>query len=117
MLVGVGVNVNSQPGDFPPDIAPVLTTLAHEHKRPCDVGMLQVAVVKALRQLPDIDLDGWIARFRERDCTGGARYNMNYDGRQIYVTAQSVADDGSLLLRDERGHEHRVAAFTDLERA
>jgi BirA family biotin operon repressor/biotin-[acetyl-CoA-carboxylase] ligase len=117
MLVGVGVNVNSKPDDFPTDIAPQLTTLAHESRNPCDVNMLQVAVVRALRQLPEIDLDRWMAHFRERDCTGGTRYSLHVDGRPIYVTAESVAGNGTLLLRDERGREHCVAAFTDLERA
>jgi hypothetical protein len=35
----------------------------------------------------------------------------------LLVTAESVCDDGALLLRDAHGNEHRVAAFTDLERA
>jgi biotin-[acetyl-CoA-carboxylase] ligase BirA-like protein len=117
ILVGVGVNVNSKPADFPADIAPQLTTLSHEHRAPCDVNMLQVAIVRALRQLPDVELDTWMQRFHERDCTGGTRYTFNTGSRQLLVTAESVCDDGALLLRDAHGNEHRVAAFTDLERA
>lgn len=117
MLVGVGVNVNSKPADFPVDIAPQLTTLARERRAPCDVNMLQVSVVRALRQLPDIDLDAWITRFRERDCTGGAEYMLRVDGKPLRVRADRVVDDGALLLRDGQGKVHRVAAFSDLERA
>jgi BirA family biotin operon repressor/biotin-[acetyl-CoA-carboxylase] ligase len=117
MLVGVGINVNSKPADFPADLAPQLTTLGQELKNPYDVGLLQVAVVQALQQLPDIDLADWMQRFRERDCTGGTRYLLSVQGKQLPVTAEAVAEDGALLVRDAKGQEHRVAIFADLERA
>ena len=117
ILVGVGINVNSQPSDFPDDLAPQLTTLSHELGRSCDVRMLQLAVVRALRHLPDIDLSAWMTRFHERDCTSGTRYRLNADGRQLPVVAGTVADDGALLLHDDDGNEHRVTSFSELERA
>lgn len=116
MLVGVGLNVNSAPEDFPADIAPLLTTLARVRGKPLDVSMLQLAIVKALRQLPEFNLEHWLARFHELDCTAGTRYMLNVSGFQIPVTAQSVDASGELLLHDERGGEHRIAAFTELER-
>ena len=116
LLIGVGVNVNSQPSDFPADLAPGLTTLAKVRRKPCDVGMLQLAVVKALRQLPDIDLAHWLARFRDLDRTADTRYTLNVNGKQVFVTAVAVEENGELRLRDDHGREHRIAAFTELER-
>jgi BirA family biotin operon repressor/biotin-[acetyl-CoA-carboxylase] ligase len=117
VLVGVGVNVNSRPGDFPPDIAPQLTTLAHETQQDCDIAMLQLAVVRVLRQLPDVDIAKCLERFRELDRTAGTHYTLNVNGKPVLVVAEAVADDGALLLRDADGNGHRVAAFTDLEKA
>jgi BirA family biotin operon repressor/biotin-[acetyl-CoA-carboxylase] ligase len=116
LLVGVGINVNSTPEDFPSDIAPTLTTISAEKRKPVDVGMLQIAVIRALRQLPDCDLTVWLARFRELDRTAGTRYTLSVQGKQVPVTAVGVVDSGELLLHDARGGEHRISAFTELER-
>jgi len=116
LLVGVGLNVNSQAGDFPADLAPALTTLAAVSHKAHDVGMLQYAIAHALEALPGLDIGEWLARFRELDSTAGSRYTLNVDGRPVEVTADSVADSGELLLRDRHGTEHRIASFTELER-
>jgi len=116
LLVGVGLNVNSRESDFPPDLQAQLTTLSALKRGPLDVSMLKVAVTRALRQVPAVDLQECMRRFRERDCTAGTRYVLNRDGKQVQVTAAALADDGALLLHDAAGTEHRVASFTELER-
>jgi BirA family transcriptional regulator, biotin operon repressor / biotin---[acetyl-CoA-carboxylase] ligase len=116
LLVGVGINVNSQPADFPPELAPQLTTLAHERSSEVEVSIVQLAVVRALRQLPGVDIAALVAQFRERDCTAGTRYVLKIGVEQVPVVADRVLEDGALLLHDAQGNKHRVAAFTDLER-
>lgn len=118
LLVGVGLNVNSRPEDFPPDLAPELTTLSAARGRQLDVGLLQLAVGKALAQhLPAPDLDAWTARWLELDRTAGTRYTLIRQGRDIAVTARHVDSSGALTLVEADGAEHVVRSYTELERS
>jgi BirA family transcriptional regulator, biotin operon repressor / biotin---[acetyl-CoA-carboxylase] ligase len=117
LLIGVGINVNSTPLDFPADIAHRLTTLAQVARRHFDVDLLRLAIARALTQLPRVDLAAGLERFRALDQTAGTRYALMVDGKPLEVTARGMDAEGALLLEDAQGNPHRVISFSELESA
>ena len=108
-IIGIGINVNLRPADFP-EIQPMATSLADELGR--EVSRLEV--VRSLL----VEMD----RLYLSVVSGGSVYELWRDnmitlGRQVRVTegetlyqgvAESVAPDGSLLLRGGDGKLTRI---------
>lgn len=111
-IIGIGINVNFQRGDFPPEIQPLATSLfeevGHEVPRLSIIRSLLVEIEKLYLTLK----------------TGGSLYeewrdNLVTLGRPVRVksaeniyegVAESVGRDGSLLLRDAHGKMTRIIA-------
>ncbi|HTE54372.1 MAG TPA: biotin--[acetyl-CoA-carboxylase] ligase [Kofleriaceae bacterium] len=111
LVLGIGVNLGSR--SFPPELAAVATSLALEG------GAATPAQLRA-RLLPALEV--WLDRFfaggvaavgpawSEWSGMAGARVRVSAGGRTVEGTACGIAADGSLDVRDDRGHHVSVVA-------
>jgi len=108
VIIGVGIDVNQSAADFPAELRNSATSLKLETGKPLSRAALAVEV---LRQL-DHDYERLVSgRFQEiaeeweNHCTTlGQTVIIRIGDRRIRGRAESLSDDGALLLRSEHGH-------------
>jgi BirA family biotin operon repressor/biotin-[acetyl-CoA-carboxylase] ligase len=109
VVVGIGINVNGS--DFPPELAGRASSLEAHLGRRVDRGVLLAAVLDALEPAYDrlvregsaVALDAW-RPFGQL----GHRCVVDRDGVRIEGVAVDLDPQGALLLRDQAGEIHRV---------
>jgi BirA family biotin operon repressor/biotin-[acetyl-CoA-carboxylase] ligase len=112
VILGIGVDVNLAAAEFPADLRKVATSLKIETGR--EICRAELAA-EAMREL-DIDYakicghkfhevaDEW-----EAACvTIGKNVIVHIGDRKIRGHAESLDDDGALLVRTEHGHLERI---------
>jgi BirA family biotin operon repressor/biotin-[acetyl-CoA-carboxylase] ligase len=108
LIIGIGVDVNLNQADFPAELRSLASSLKIQSGKPVQRAELAVAV---LRELDD-EYERLIAgRFTaiadewEAHCgTIGQDVVIRSGQRQIRGRAESLGEDGALLLRTEHGH-------------
>jgi BirA family transcriptional regulator, biotin operon repressor / biotin---[acetyl-CoA-carboxylase] ligase len=112
VILGIGVDVNLGAGEFPPELRKLATSLKIESGRMISRAELATAIMREL----DSDYaricgggfakvaDEWEAHCR----TIGRGVTIQMGERRIRGRAESLDDDGALLLRTEHGHLERV---------
>jgi len=112
VIVGIGVNVNVNPGEFPPDLRKQATSLKAEAGMSISRPGLAASVLRELdndyARICDNDFatvaDEWAAQCS----TLGHTVVIRVGDRQIRGRAETLGDDGALLLRTEHGHLERI---------
>jgi BirA family biotin operon repressor/biotin-[acetyl-CoA-carboxylase] ligase len=112
VILGIGVDVNQDAAEFPPELRKIATSLKIAAGE--EISRAELAV-EILREL-DLDYaricggkfpavaDEW-----EAGCaTIGKNVSVQMGARQIRGRAESLDDDGALLVRTEHGHLERV---------
>jgi BirA family biotin operon repressor/biotin-[acetyl-CoA-carboxylase] ligase len=110
-IIGIGINVNLKPADFP-EILPLATSLSHELRK--DISRLELvrcllAEIESLYlTLPsgDIVYQEW----RDKLVTLGKKVRLSSEEATLEGIAESVARDGSLRLRQSDGSLTKVVA-------
>ena len=112
MILGIGIDVNVATSDFPPDLRKIATSLKIETGRHLSRIDLAAAILRELdadyqricrRQFATI-ADEW-----EAQCgTLGRRVSIHLGARILSGRAESLDDDGALLLRTDHGHLERI---------
>jgi BirA family biotin operon repressor/biotin-[acetyl-CoA-carboxylase] ligase len=112
VILGVGVDVNLGAGEFPPELRKLATSLKIEAGRTVSRPELATAMLRELdhdyarvcdRFFADV-ADEW-----EAHCTTiGRVVTIQIGGRRIRGRAESLDEDGALLLRTEHGHLERI---------
>jgi len=112
VILGIGVDVNLSSADFPPELRPQATSLKAELGRPVSRPQLAVAI---LRELDDDYARIGAGRFAEladeweKHCsTIGRNVAIRAGDRQIRGRAETLSEEGALLLRTEHGHLERI---------
>jgi BirA family biotin operon repressor/biotin-[acetyl-CoA-carboxylase] ligase len=112
VILGIGVDVNLGAGEFSPELRKLATSLKIESGRMISRAELATAILREL----DADYaricggdfaavaDEWEARCR----TIGHGVTIQIGDRRLRGRAESLDDDGALLLRTEHGHLERV---------
>jgi BirA family biotin operon repressor/biotin-[acetyl-CoA-carboxylase] ligase len=110
-VIGIGLNVNISLADFP-GIAPLATSLSHELggyvSRRRIIQSLLAEAERLYLALPEGD--SVFRQWRERLATLGQKVRVSSGEATCEGTAESVAPDGSLLLRQPDGNLLKVVA-------
>ena len=112
VILGIGVDVNLGAGEFPTELRKLATSLKIESGRTIERPELAAAILREL----DFDYaricagkftavaDEW-----EAHCaTIGNDVTIQIGGRKIRGRAESLDEDGALLVRTEHGHLERI---------
>ena len=112
VILGIGVDVNLNPGDFPAELRKVATSLKAELGKPVSRPDLAVAILRELdRDYARIATGQFAAladEWEEHGTTIGHDVVIRIGDRQIRGRAESLGEDGELLLRTEHGHLERI---------
>lgn len=112
VLVGIGVDVNLNPGDLPAELRTQATSLKIELDRPVDRAELAAAILQELDREYCRVLAGDFAAVAsdwEQHCaTLGQRLVIHLGERRLSGRAESLGEDGALLLRTDHGHLERI---------
>jgi BirA family biotin operon repressor/biotin-[acetyl-CoA-carboxylase] ligase len=112
VILGIGVDVNLNANEFPPELRKIATSLKIEAGRAISRSELAATLLR------ELDRDyGRICRHQfagvadewEEQCTTlSRRVIMRIGDRVVRGRAESLDDDGALLLRTDHGHLERV---------
>ena len=103
-IIGIGINVNMRLADYP-EIAPIATSLADEMGRAVSRTVLlrnlfmEMEKIYLRLQAGESILGEW----RDKLVTLGKKIHVRSGDEVFTGTAESVADDGSLMLRCDDG--------------
>ncbi len=112
VILGIGVDVNQDAAEFPPELRKIATSLKVEAGK--EICRAELAT-EILREL-DFDYaricGGKFAQVADEWETGcltiGKNVSVQMGARQIRGCAEALDDDGALLVRTEHGHLERV---------
>ena len=112
VVLGIGVDVNLDPGDFLAELRRSATSLKAELGRPVARPDLAVAILRELDHDYSRIAAGQFAaladEWEEHDTTIGHDVVIRMGDRQIRGRAECLGDDGGLLVRTEHGHLERI---------
>ena len=112
VTLGIGVNVNQNASDFPPELRKLATSIRIEAGRTVSRAELATSMMRELDHdyarvcgglFPEV-ADEW-----EEHCTTlGRRIAVKAGNHTVRGCAESLDDDGALLLRTEHGRIERI---------
>jgi BirA family transcriptional regulator, biotin operon repressor / biotin---[acetyl-CoA-carboxylase] ligase len=112
IVLGIGVNVNFNASDFPPDLRKTATSLLIETGRPTRRSELAATI---LRELDADYAQVRASRFEtvadewEANCTTiGREVEITCGNRAVQGRAESLDPEGALLVRTQHGHLERI---------
>jgi BirA family biotin operon repressor/biotin-[acetyl-CoA-carboxylase] ligase len=112
VILGIGVDVNLNPGEFAGDVRKTATSLKAELGRAVSRADMAVAILRELdRDYGRLSAGQFeaVADEWEGYCTTiGQEVVIRTSDREIRGRAESLAEDGALLLRTDHGHLERI---------
>jgi BirA family biotin operon repressor/biotin-[acetyl-CoA-carboxylase] ligase len=112
VLLGIGVDVNLEAADFPAALRKSATSLRLETGQKLNRSELAVAILRELDRDYDLVRQGRFEalaeQWQERCSTLGRQVAIRVGDRVIRGRAESLDDDGALLVRGPHGHLERV---------
>jgi BirA family biotin operon repressor/biotin-[acetyl-CoA-carboxylase] ligase len=112
ILVGIGVDVNLNQNDFPTELRTQATSLKIELGKSVNRSELAAIILRELDQEYSRILAGEfnaVADQWEKHCsTLGQRLVIEVGQRRLSGRAESLGEDGALLLRTDHGHLERI---------
>jgi BirA family biotin operon repressor/biotin-[acetyl-CoA-carboxylase] ligase len=112
VILGIGIDVNQDANEFPAELKKIATSLKIEAGETISRAELATAILRELDKdysricggkFPEV-ADEW-----EENCsTIGKNVTVQIGGRKIRGCAESLDDDGTLLVRTEHGHLERI---------
>lgn len=112
LVVGLGLNLNNP--DFPPELAETATSLFRERGRSCKRVPVLQSWLEEFEGLYERFLAGKfpeiLAEWREHSVTLGRQVTVTQGTRQVTGLAREVAPDGALILETASGEVLRVSS-------
>jgi len=110
-IIGIGINVNLRLSDFP-EISPTATSLSHELGRSVSrLDMIRCLLVETERLYLALPAgESVYQEWRDKLVTLGKRVQVRSGDATYKGIAESVASDGSLLLRQSDGSLIKIVA-------
>ena len=114
-LIGIGLNVNVNPADAPPDLRDLITSLSAMTKHHFDMTDVLIAIAKHLkhnlRRRMEIPFSSFVREYSRHDALIDRRVTVSPGGDEPPITGicDGIDSTGRLLLRS-RGKVHRIVA-------
>jgi BirA family transcriptional regulator, biotin operon repressor / biotin---[acetyl-CoA-carboxylase] ligase len=112
VVLGIGLNVNQEAGDFPPDLRKTATSLRIELGQPVDRPDLAAAVLSEMDQeyarIEQGQFNSIVEDYACQCVTLGQRVSIHSGAQHLQGLAESLDDDGALLVRTQHGRLERV---------
>jgi BirA family biotin operon repressor/biotin-[acetyl-CoA-carboxylase] ligase len=112
VILGIGLDVNQEAEDFPPELRPLATSLKLAAGRAFSRAELAVEILRELEADYSQIRAGRFATVAdewESACiTIGRQVTVQTGSRRFRGRAESLDEDGALLVRSEHGHLERV---------
>jgi BirA family biotin operon repressor/biotin-[acetyl-CoA-carboxylase] ligase len=114
IILGIGVNVNTERAHFPEEIEGIATSLRTECGKEVSRVQLVQGILAELESLYQVfQVSGFEPireRWKARSCTIGARVSIRGAREQVEGEAIDIDEDGALILRKAGGALERVVA-------
>jgi len=115
LVFGLGLNVNSAQGSWPSSLSRRAVSIAQHLGSPIDINRLTAALIGRILLAYERFIDGSYRKtfadlWNRYDVMRGARVTLSEGTRQTTGTALGLDNEGTLLLRDDRGRVHRFRA-------
>ncbi len=114
VVVGIGLNVNSLPGDFPPPLPDLVTSLCEITNRRHDLDMLLREIVRQLDYLVaglERNAEALFSLWRQRDFLLGKNISwQDANGPVMHGAGAGLRQDGRYCLRTPDGLIHPILA-------
>ena len=112
LMVGIGVDVNLSPADFPPELRRMATSLRQELGSPVDRAELAAALVRELdadyQRISEGQFAALAGEWADQCVTLGKTVRIQIGDRVVQGRAESLDEDGALLVRTEHGRLERI---------
>jgi len=112
LILGIGVDVNCVASDFPAELRKTATSLKLALGRPVSRAELAVQILRELdadyARLAQARFSAVAEEWAAHSSTLGREVLIRTGERQIRGRAESLGEDGELLLRTDHGHLERV---------
>jgi len=112
VILGIGVDVNLNAGDFPAELRKLATSLKIESGAAVDRAELAAVILRELDADYARVIGGRFAAVAdewEAQClTLGRNVTVDLGGRRIQGCAESLDEDGTLLIRTQHGRLERI---------
>lgn len=114
-IVGIGINVSSRRGDFPPELAESASSILLETDRIVDRNELVAEILNSFEELylqftRTGDFTGHRAAYRELSVTLGKRVRVLRPEQEFEGLAIDLTDTCTLLVRQDDGRTREVLA-------
>ncbi|WP_434389848.1 biotin--[acetyl-CoA-carboxylase] ligase [Melittangium boletus] len=114
VVLGIGVNLNAGPADFPPELAETATSLCMALGRRINRALFTAALWGRLEEWLDLHQEVGFDPVRQRwvELTGtlGQEVRVRTDRSELRGVAEGIDDSGALLVRTADGRLERVLA-------
>jgi BirA family biotin operon repressor/biotin-[acetyl-CoA-carboxylase] ligase len=118
LVIGIGINCQGRAEDFPPEVRPILTTLAQAAGGPVDNEQVFQAVLGHLEtlllRLGAGEKAELLAEWQGQADVVGARVRIPTPRGAVTATVEGLNADGFLTAKDETGGIH-VIVSSDLQ--
>lgn len=112
VIIGIGLDANLDSNEFPAELKKTATSLKIEAGETISRAELAVAILRELDKDYSRICDGIFSEvadeWEENCATIGKNVTVQIGERKIRGRAESLDDDGALLLRTEHGHLERI---------
>jgi BirA family transcriptional regulator, biotin operon repressor / biotin---[acetyl-CoA-carboxylase] ligase len=112
VILGIGVDVNINSGEFPAELRKVATSLKAELGKPVSRPELAVAILRELdadyARIGRGQFGALADEWQEHGTTIGHEVVIRIGDRQVRGRAESLGEDGELLVRTDHGHLERI---------
>jgi BirA family transcriptional regulator, biotin operon repressor / biotin---[acetyl-CoA-carboxylase] ligase len=112
VVLGIGLNINLNASEFAPELRPLATSLKIETGRTFDRAALAASILRELdtdyARISGGDFESVADEWQERCATIGRNVTILIGDLRLQGRAESLDDDGALLLRTQHGRVERV---------
>jgi BirA family biotin operon repressor/biotin-[acetyl-CoA-carboxylase] ligase len=112
VIIGIGVDVNQSTSDFPAELRGMATSLKAQTGQTVPRADLAVAILRELdhdyARIRAGQFEALADEWEEQCCTLGRTVVIDLGARKVRGRAESLDDDGALIVRTQHGHLERI---------